>query len=248
MKTITITETSENITFTLDENEIGTLEGWEYPSVRSVVEDISGSKSSVYVTSKFGRRRFSIQALVRQGLDDRRTMLKAMRQTGFLKLLKFKTLDDLELQAEVEILNLIYPYTKVQKPFLIEMVAPDWRFYSQTLVNTDSADTEQTISNSGNEKTYPVFKINGPFTSVSTANLTTGEDFTLVETILDGEYIEIDCFNRTVKDDDGNSVIGNFTGDFFGLVSGNNLLQFNPTGSGGNTSLETIYRHAYNGI
>ena len=132
MKSITITETSENITFTLDENEIGTLEGWEYPSVRSVVEDISGSKSSVYVTSKFGRRRFSIQALVRHGLDDRRTMLKAMRQTGFLKLLKFKTLDDLELQAEVEILNLIYPYTKVQKPFLIEMVAPDWRFYSQT--------------------------------------------------------------------------------------------------------------------
>ena len=43
MKTIRITETTKNKYFEIAGNQIGTLEGWEYPSVISAIDDIPGN-------------------------------------------------------------------------------------------------------------------------------------------------------------------------------------------------------------
>ena len=112
MKTIRITETTKNKYFEITGNQIGTLEGWEYPSVISAIDDIPGNKGALYVNSKFGRRRLSIEGYIPgQTLAQRIAMGLALRQTGTIKTMTFTTLNDLALQAYVEVLSLDYKYS-----------------------------------------------------------------------------------------------------------------------------------------
>jgi hypothetical protein len=158
--------------FTFYDNANGTIlrsfEGFEYPSVRDVIEDISGKGGATYVTSKFGRRLVSWSGdLVSSSVFTlRRTMLEALRQQGRMKLIKFTTYDDLALQFEAEITKVLNPYTHSIHSFLIEAVAADWRFFSQAEVEDEVEDgAVGVISNLGNEETDPVFRIDGPGTS-----------------------------------------------------------------------------------
>lgn len=232
---------------------VGYMEGFEYSSVRPVVEDISGPLSSIYITSKFGRRRLSWQSVIKDDVfANRRLLLQAARQQGIIKTIEFSTCDGLLLQAEIEIANVIMPYKYGRSVVLIEAIAPDWRFYSQEEHVNNSANAQQIINNAGNEDTDPVFRIFGPFTSVTINNLNTSESFTIAvdeyTEISVGEYVEINVKERTVKLNDGTSIYSAFDGEFFRLIPGNNTLQFSAVGDDGNTSLRTTWRDAYNGI
>lgn len=271
MKTIKITNTVSNIDFEVTQDKLAALEGWEYASVREVVEEVAGERSSVYITSKHGRRRFAFVSYLKdQCDDDRRTMLRVLRQTGTLKLLEFTTLDDLALQTDVEILAIKYPYTNVKKPFLIELVAPDWRFYSQTLKEFTTGQTvvlggaeipatipmsfssvsseENDATNAGNESTPPTFRIDGPGTQFTIQNQSTGKEFTITYTIVEGQYIEIDALNRTVKLNGISNIYSSLSGDLWELEPGTNDIGFITDGEGATTLLTINYRDAYNGV
>jgi len=228
---------------------IGNLEGFEFPSTRPVIEDISGPQSSIYITSKFGRRRLSFQAvLMGDVMAKRRTLLLVGRQ-GNLKTLKFTTCDNLQLQTDVEIEKILMPYNMDRRTIvLIEAVAPDWRFYSQALKSNESTAAEQTVTNAGNETTDPVIRINGPFTSATITNLTTGESFVITHTVTAGHYIEIDTKNRTVKYDGDTSVFTSLAGEFISMVPSANVFRFVRTGGGVGTSLRITWRDAFLGI
>lgn len=241
---ITIVRGDAEFTF----QNIGNAEGFEYPSTRPVIEDISGPQSSIWITSKFGRRPISFQfTFLDDFLENRRTMGLVLRQ-GVLALMKFGTCDNLDLQAYIQINKVLMPYRKGRTVGLIEAVAPDWRFYSQTLHTNDSNSAEQTIENAGNELTEPVFRLKGPFTAVTVRNLSTSEEFTVTETIIAGEYIDVDVVNRTIIEDDGTSRYSSFDGEFVNLIPGDNILEWETTGGGGGTSLLTTWRDAYVGI
>lgn len=250
MKSIKITDTINSVYFELtSQSQIGKLEGWEYPSVVPVIEEISGPQSAIYITSKYGPRRFSLTGYQSEmSKSQRRSMLQALRQNGTIKLLEFTTLDDLALRAEVEVVKVLSDYNFTNKPFLIDLIAPDWRFYGQTLNENDSADAEQIITNSGNEITDPVFKIYGPFATATITNLANSYAFDITGAVADGHYLEVDMLNRTVELDGLTSAFDDFDGDFFGLEPGANTLQFSYTTGGANTNLITNWRHAYNGV
>lgn len=254
MKTLQVIDQDTNQSFTFHDNAGGVIlrefEGFEYPAVRSVVEDVANRGGGVYITSKFGRRSLSWKGdlLGSNVFALRREMLSVMRQRGTMKLLKFTTYDDLDLQCEAEIVKVLNPYTHQIHTYLIEAVAPDWRFYSQTLhTNTDDA-AEQTITNAGTEETEPVFRLYGAFTEVVVTNLTTSESFTITQTVAGGDYVEINVNDKTVKLDDGTSIYSAITGEFFTLVPGDNVLTFTPTGGDASTELYVEWRDAYNGI
>jgi hypothetical protein len=254
MKTIKIIDqvTSDEFEFedSGDNTIIREFEGFEYPEVRDVIEDISGPQSSIYITSKFGRRRLSFSGDI-VGSDvfqTRRDMLAVMRQTGDIKLVEITTYDDLDLQFEAEIVKVVAPYNhKVQK-FLIEMVAPDWRLYSQTETENDSSDTNQVITNNGTEASTPVLKIYGSFDDVTITNLSNSESFEISTAVADGHYVEVDCLNRTVKLDGATSMYSDFDGEFFDILPGENTISFNPTNGGVNAKLVTTFRDAYLGL
>lgn len=245
MKVIRITETTKSKYFEITGNQIGTLEGWEYPSVISAIDDIPGNKGALYINSKFGRRRLSIQGYIPgQTLDERIAMGLALRQTGTIKTMTFTTLNDLALQAYVEVLSLDYKYSNKCTSFLIELVAPDPRFYSQSL-NTNILSSPKTITNAGNEITSPSFTLSGAGSNWVINNTTTGKSFTLARSISGSDYVTINCADRTVLLNGTTSVFPDFDGDFFVLDPGSNVITYTVTGSNINTKINIKYRDSY---
>ena len=255
MKQIQIINQDTLETFTFYNNANGIIlrsfEGFEYSSVRDAIEDISGKGGAVYLTSKFGRRLVSwsgdfVSASV---FTLRRSLVAVLRQQGRMKLIKFTTYDELDLQFEAEIIKVVNPYNHSIHSFLIEVVAPDWRFFSQEEFEVEVADGEDEIAdNEGNEETDPVFRIDGPGTSFVVTNNTTGESFTIDKALAVGEYIEINVKERTILLNGITSIFSNFEGDFFSLEPGENEIEFVAADGAGATLLTITFRNAYNGL
>lgn len=104
------------------------------------------------------------------------------------------------------------------------------------------------IENEGSANAYPVLTITGPGTTFTVLNSTTGQSFTIAETLAAGETIVIDTWNKTVmKGTD--SVLGSFVGSFFTIWPGQNSISFSVgSGSTTDTQLETVFKHTFLGI
>lgn len=251
--------------------DVGYTEGFEYPTTRPVIEDIPAREGALYLGSQFGRRPLSWQGTIK-GLDvleRRRNLIKACR-VGYLKTIQFTTKDNLDLQAEVEILKILMPYQYTAIAYLIEAVAPDFRFYSQTLYTQASAVTQFQggtpipaaipapigggsnltfeIVNNGNIYSNPIFTIQGSGTEFIVNNITTGESFTIDLTLQAGESVVVDTNERTAFQGNQN-VFGAFTGDWMRLDPGSNFITFNVgTGKTSETELSVSFRDAYIGL
>jgi len=281
MKLLTITEQQDGDAFTFYDNALGTIlrgfEGFEYSTVRESIDDVAGPYGSTYITSKFGRRRVAITGdLISDDVFSlRRDLVKALRQTGTMKLVTFTTYDDLNLQFEGEVVKVANPYTHKTHTFLIEIIAPDWRFYSQeettanillsfvrggaeipaTIpmaitenINTD-VDLTEVVINEGSEMTDPIFTISGPGTDIIVRNETTEQEFTINTTLVTDDVLVIDVKNRTVVLNGTDNYYPFIDGDFWSLVPGENEIRFFADGFEIDvTALQITYRHAYGGI
>lgn len=254
MKQLKCTDVLNNKSFTFYDNANGTImrqfEGWEYATPIVSVEDVAGQQSSVFVNSKFGRRRLSFigDLVAADVFTQRRNMLAAMRQTGRLKLFEGTTYDDLLIRFEAEVTKIVAQYTHQVHTFLIELVAPDWRFYSQTLkTNAIAANATDDFENEGNEITDPIFTITAPGNDITVTNLTTSEEFN-IGNLTGVQEVVVDTKAHTVTLD-GSPAFSIFTGEFFQFEPGVNEIMFDvPTGSSGATELSISWRDAYNGI
>lgn len=282
MKQITIIEQSDNNQYTLQDSGSKSLlrefEGFEFADIRNSIDNVAGDYGAVYVNSKYGRRRMAIRGdfLSSDVYTQRRLFNRALRQTGVMKLIKFTTYDDLLLQCEAEVSKLVNPYTHKVHTFLLELIAPDWRFYSQTLQSINigqtlikggasipatipmsiasptSSETEflNIITNNGNEKTDPIIIISGPGTGFLIGNESTGEEFELSSALVEGDSVVIDVKRRTVVKNGTTNLYGDFTGDFWSIIPGDNELRFLVDNGHelGITNLNIAFRDAYNGI
>ena len=266
---------NDNNEFVLYDNSNGTIlrsfEGFEYPTSKNVIEDLPARDGSLYIDSKLRRRRLSVQGdLLGDSVFTLRRNLITPLTAGELLTLKFTTYDDLELQTSVVVDNLVMPYTHQIHRYLLEMIAPDFRFYSQELLSQSTEITSTPggtpvsaavpapvgggsslnylIENLGNYNTLPIFEITGPGTDFNIQNLTNGQSFNLNLTIASGHTVTIDTQNKSVTRSTTN-LFGSFDGDFIQLSPGNNILTFNAlSGTDSNTQLTTKYRHAYLGV
>jgi len=281
MKTLTITEQLNGDYFTFYDNALGTIlrefQGLEYAQVRESIDDVAGDYGSVYITSKHGRRVVTIQGdLVGNDIfANRRLLLKALRQTGTIKLFKFTTYDDLLLQFEAEITKVLNPYTHKIHTFLIEAMAPDWRLYAQALKSYDvsqtivqggasipaeipmsiaeptasESDITNIIENDGNEASDPIFTIHGPGTDFYISNETAGKNFTLSATLNDTDVVVIDVKRRTAIKNGTDNLYSSLTGDLWSVLPGENELRFLiSAGLTVDTNLNVAFRDAYSGI
>lgn len=225
------------------------VEGFEYSSVLDSVEDIPNDGGAFFVNTKFGSRRVGVTALIRcDRIDERNDLLAALRQTGHLKKVTFTTQDNRNLQFYALVKNLVFPYTTLETPLFLDMIAPDYRFYSQTEHTNNSGASPQTINNAGNEITHPVFRIFGPMSEVTIENLASSREFTVTYALAEGDYIDIDITNKTVILNDTTPIFSAFEGDFFGLEPGDNVLNVTFTDGDTPSALTTTWRDAWNGI
>lgn len=254
-----------------------TVEGFEYPSVISSVEDISGISGAIYVNSKFGRRMLSWQGLLSNQVPTNRRILEQTCRAGSLKTIEFESCDGLELQAEIEVLSLVMPYRIGRTKYLIQAVAPDSRFYSQELIDVDITQTSirggasipfptipvaitqsdltdeelnAIVNNAGSEATEPILTIHGPGTGFTVRNETTDKEFFLSTALIDGEYVVIDTREGTVLMNGVTNIYQDFDGDFPLIEPGDNEFRFIVAANlePDTTRLNVVYRHAYIGI
>lgn len=253
MKQLSIEDVENALTFTLYDNSGDSIlrgfTGFEFANINVVVED-SAKNGASFANSKFSKRDISMTGdlVASDVFGQRRDLLAALRQTGYLKLLKFTTYDDLLLQCYADIVKVVCPYNHSVHTFLIEAICPDWRFYSQTLhATTITSDT--TIVNAGNELTEPTIVINGPGTGFTITNVTTGESFYIDDTLVAGQTIEIDMTENTVLLNGTSNIYDKFSGDFFSLAPGNNEISI-AVGSGSTSATNLIisWRDAYRGV
>lgn len=265
MENISITNGTDTYTFP----NIGSLEGFEYPEARVSIEDVAGDKSAIFINSKAGRRRLSFQSLIPYA--DRFDIQKVLR-LGNTKTLKFTTCDNLNLQCDIEVEKLVMPYKTGRQVCLIEAVAPDWRFVSQTEHVYETPETVITggmaipaevpfnlaegegaesygVNNAGNDYAEPVFRINGPMLSCEVKNVTTGETFEITDTLQSDESIEINTQDKTiVKNETENAYSTMTSGNFWRLAPGFNYIQFTVVGEDVDTELRITWRDSYIGI
>lgn len=250
-------------------------EGFEYPTIRTSIEDLAGDRSAAYVASKFGRRRLSWKALITGNattVSVLRRNLSYISRPGSLKTLKFETCDGLDLQTYVEIEKIFMPYKiGARCEVLIEAVAPQWQFYSQTLHTFETAQTFITgglaipaaipydmsgtsntnivIENVGNYAADPIFTINGPGTLFTVQNQTTGESFVIDYTLTVGQTIVIDVNARTIILNGSTNIYSSMiSGDFWQVQPGDNVVTFNAANNTGDTLLTIAWRDSYIGI
>jgi phage-related protein len=251
MKQLTVSSGVGDFTFYDNQNNIilNKFEGFEFSSFKSIFDEVA-SNGAIYTGAKFGKRRlaWSGDILGSDVYTLRRQMLAVLTQNKTIKTLKFTTYDDINLQCEAEIVKVLFPYTHQIHSYLIEAVAPDWRFYSQTLQSVDITASE-TVNNAGNEQTMPIFKIYGAGEGFTITNTTTGESFEL-STVLDSDdYITVDCKEKTVIKNGTSNIYKDFSGEFFSIVSGDNDLEFAiDSDDDENTKLNVTFRSAYRGV
>lgn len=265
MKNVQLINGTDTFTF----ENIGSPEGFEYPEARVSIEDVAGDKSAIWINSKAGRRRLSFQSVI--DYSDRTDLQKVLR-LGNVKVLKFTTCDDIALQSEVEVEKLTMPYKQGRQVALLELVAPDWRFLSQTeheyetpetvisggmsipaTIPFDLAEGEGPdgygVTNAGNDYAEPIFLINGPFLSCVVTNVTTGETFTITDTLQSDESIEINSVDKTIlKNETENAYSTMTSGNFWRLAPGYNVIQFTAVGEDVDTLLTITWRDSYIGV
>lgn len=262
--------------FLIDDNgneiefeRVGSLNGFEYPELNVVSTDVPGRSGAFFIKSNFGRRNISWRGLLDFGVANRR--LVSALTAGTLKTLKFTTCDNLSLQTEIAIKNLTMPYTEGRSTVLIEAFAPDYRFYSQTLTNVNTAETvsvggvtlptalpidfsnvtgvpKLTLTNNGDDETPPNFIITGPGTNFTIQNVTSGGLLQINTTLTIGQTIEINTLNRTILLNGTTNIFGYKSGNFWNIPVGVSLLNFRvQSGSNSDTMLNVQYRSAYKG-
>lgn len=252
---------------------ISSAEGFESPQRIVNVADVAKKSGAAYLGAKFGRRNLSWRCLIDDDSAAQRRALLNTLTPGRLKTIQFQTCDGILLETEVEITNIIMPYRIGRSPALIEAVAPNAAFLGQEVKEFDTSQTTimgggsipaevpmslystgttvGSIENLGNLATSPTFRIEGPGSQFIIGNATTGEEFIIEYIIGEGEYIEV-----MRSEENGLQILFNgetpiyssFSGNFWEVQPGENMITFVPTAGEAATKLIIFYQDGYIGI
>lgn len=105
------------------------------------------------------------------------------------------------------------------------------------------------VINNGNATFYPTITINDEALNPSITNLATGESFELTLSMLDGDVVVVDMYNRTVTLN-GSDIIGNKTADsvWWGLLPGNNPIALDTDTADDPVTATLTWRNGVTGV
>lgn len=130
---------------------------------------------------------------------------------------------------------------------IIDLIAPDPVFYSQTSYSETITSGNKTLQNGGNARVYPqrmLFygAIGDPYAN----NYDMGEILAYIGTISNTTYVEIDPFEETaLLMAGGNNVLHTVDGDFIQLNTGGNVINWSGDSPSGNQKLVIHWRYGW---
>lgn len=135
---------------------------------------------------------------------------------------------------------------------ITRMYEPASAFFSPWLtISSSQVIGTSNIENIGELTAWPIWVITGPATGLTATNLTTGQAFTLTETITAGQTITITTDRPTVRGPADENLAGslNWPGAYlWGLAPGDNDIEFAVAGAGTGTQIEMTYYPLYEGV
>lgn len=283
LNTTQIHDNTNNIGIWLKPN----IQGLESPSIRLPSFDRPNVDGAFVPNQLYGGRAITLEGKVSGGgsLTTYRTLRRTLenaariyRPGGILTPItfKFKTMDDLELQADVYVQNIKFPDILMGGGnFALNLFAPDTRLLSQELkveqINifqgggmaipmgipmdmSTGGSAESMIDNEGDFGSQPFFIIRGTIDDPTVSNQTTGDSFSIDYTLTSSnERIEVDVATRTVlyfatDVATGVNIRDKFTGDWFEIASGQNSIKLVVADVTDTGYLIIKWRDAYLGV
>lgn len=110
---------------------------------------------------------------------------------------------------------------------------------------TAGAALYTTITNAGNVFAFPVFKFYGQLTNPVLTDVLNNVSMSLDMTIASGDWIEIDTYNQTIIDQDGNNQLDKLLDDFLRLMVGVNNFQLLSDDAGDDGYIEVTWQYHY---
>lgn len=177
-------------------------------------------------------------------------------------------------RADVNVTDLKVEYSKrgYMSDFLIQLMAGDPYFYSTEGGDEQSANVNKVaeggyitpyilpviweeggaptiVDNSGDANYYPVVTLHNEALNPSITNLATGESFGLDLTMLAGDEVIIDMYNRTVTLN-GSDILGNRTDDsvWWALLPGDNPIMLQTDTADDPVTAVITWRNGVTGI
>jgi hypothetical protein len=262
------------------------IQGLEMPDIRLPSFERPNIDGAFVPNQLYGGRPITLEGKVigpdiltyrtrRKSLED---VARIYRPVGALSpvTLKFKTMDDLELQVEVFTKKLKFAEKWLTAAdYVLDLYAPNIRILSQELHQTQvnifegggmgipmpipmdlavGGSVETTVNNAGGISSLPFFIIYGTIDDPTISNQTTGDSFSLNYTLTSAaERIEIDVENRTVLYyATANAAPVNirqyFSGDWLELAAGNNVIKLVVADTSDTGYMFVKWRDAYIGV
>lgn len=112
---------------------------------------------------------------------------------------------------------------------------------------TASSGGTSTVTNNGDFYAYPKLRVYGPITNPNVINSTLGQRLVFSGSIADGDYWEIDLFEKTVRLNGLTSIraLTVASSSWFKLGFGNTDLQLSGSGYNSNTKLRALMKSAW---
>jgi hypothetical protein len=105
------------------------------------------------------------------------------------------------------------------------------------------------LVNSGNALCFPIMTIRGALaTDFNIINDTVGKTITYDNAVLVNDRIVLDFYNRTAIKNSVSSVLGDISGDWFGLVPGTNQLRITSSGAFDDGRADVEFKNSYRNL
>lgn len=246
-----------SITFNSGSNYyITDVPGLYMPPIRQQSYDLASEHFGLYVSSFYGKRRFSLAGwVVGDSVSDfqskRDALIQALdisgqtEQTISITLANGRTVQinavcigfDFPIKSGEPNASQFNAQFEASFPFLvstgetsanISLAAGGGGTVPATVPMSLNADLGGKLFavNSGNAIYYPTVRISGSVVNPGLRNVTTGKELDFTITLADGEYIDIDFKRKTVTDNTGLNRFSTVTGDWWFIQPGTNEIRF----------------------
>lgn len=185
------------------------VEGLDFPEIRLASQDKPLEHGSLVSGQLYGGRTVTLTGVVYKTTilsfnTARRNLEAALRiiKNNYISekaLCKFTTDDGLLLQFYAYAKKIRIPVEKVNKAnFFIDLFASDPNLYNQTQTDITLGVGSGSVTNNGDNNTWPTLRFNGPLTNPILTNTTLSEAFKLNVVIGSGDYVIVDMQNKTI--------------------------------------------------
>jgi len=255
------------------------VSGFDGPNVRQAIEDLPEFDGAIAGNFYYGSRPVTLRGRVIAGSAAERNVAVVQLQRT-LRALR----GDVTIMATADGLPPMQVTARLEQPpritgsyikdFLISLVCPDPRIYSQTLHNLSSAagtgivtgaafplafdiifgggtgaTATVAVNNEGNIDTPPVLRIYGPLSNPYVRNVTSGANLYLDNlTLVAGEYVDVNLIARTAVTSGGTNVYGRIRfpeSEWWLLEPGVNDLELRAATSSSGSQLVVYWRDAW---